>query len=239
VTAAPPLTVRGAAPRISGHRGSIATDPENTIRSFRRAIADGAGTFELDVQCSSDGALIVMHDSTVDRMTDGTGSINDLDLAAIKRLSVDGDPVPTFEEVVDAVDAPIQVEVKDPLAVEPMVALLRARPEIGRRVVLTGFSEEVLRKFAAALPEVPRGLICRGYDETLIERAIELGCSVVYSGWPGITAEAVDALHAAGLTVAIWMVNTHEELMRALAVGADEIASDDPAQAARWLAVTP
>ncbi|MFT4030200.1 MAG: glycerophosphodiester phosphodiesterase family protein [Protaetiibacter sp.] len=235
MTAVPPRIAGGALPRISGHRGAAGTAPENTIRSFRAAISDGAGTVELDLQRSADHALIVMHDSTVDRTTGGTGRVNDLELSRIRELRAGGEPVPTFTEVLDAIDAPIQVEVKDPLAVEPLIALLRERPEIGARVVLSGFSEEVLRELAAAVPEVPRGLICRGYDDTLLGRLADLGCEVVYSGWPGLTADAVRALHDAGLSVAAWNVNTREELARALALGVDEISTDHPALVAGWL----
>lgn len=235
MTAVPPRFGRGDVPRISGHRGSLATDPENTIRSFRRAIADGAGTVELDLHRSADHALIVIHDSTVDRTTDGSGAINDLDLAAIRGLRAEGEPVPTFREVLDAVDVPIQVEVKDMLAVEPLIALLRDHPEVGERIVLSGFSEDALREFAEAVPEVPRGLICHGFDETLLERARSLGCAVVYSGWPGLTSRAMNELHSAGMSVAVWKVNSREQLAEALALGVDEVSTDHPAQIRSWL----
>lgn len=235
MTAVPPRVAPGKPPRISGHRGLLGAYPENTIGAFRQAIADGAGTVELDLHRSADGALIVIHDDTVDRTTDGTGRVNDLELAAIRRLRTGREPVPEFREVLEAIDAPIQVEVKDPTAVQPLIALLRERPELGRRLVLSGFSEEVLREFAAAVPEVPRGLICRGYDETLLGRLEALGCTVVYSGWPGLSAETVATLHDAGVAVAAWNVNTREELDRALAFGVDEVSTDFPADVARWL----
>src|SRR5690606_18050568 len=148
MTAVAPRVAAGKHPRVCGHRGSLDTDPENTIRSFRRAIEDGADIVELDLHCSADGALIAMHDATVDRTTDGSGRINDLDLAAIRQLSVAGEPVPIFSEVLEAVDAPIQVEIKDPRAVDPLIALLKTWPEIGQRIVLTGFSDDVLRALA-------------------------------------------------------------------------------------------
>jgi glycerophosphoryl diester phosphodiesterase len=209
--------------------------PENTIRAFLQALADGAGTVELDLHRSADGALIVIHDDTVDRTTDGTGRVGDLDLAAIRRLRSGGEPVPEFREVLDAFAAPIQVEVKDPAAVEPLIALLRERPEVGERIVLSGFSEDVLGEFAAAVPGVARGLICRGYDESLLERLAALGCAAVYSGWPGLSAEAVATLHDAGVAVAAWNVNTREELDRAIAFGVDEVSTDYPGRVARWL----
>ncbi len=238
MTAVPPRVRDGGQPRISGHRGAAGTDPENTVRSFQRAIALGAGTVELDLQRSADGELIVIHDESVDRTTGGTGRVNDLTLSDIRLLRAAGEPVPTFTEVLDAIDAPIQVEVKDPLAVEPLIALLRRRPEIGRRVVLSGFSEEVLGALLEAVPEVPRGLICRGYEEGLLGRLAALGCEVVYSGWPGLTVETVGALHDAGVSVAAWNVNTREELALALELGVDEISTDYPGEVARWLAAS-
>ncbi|GAB2594037.1 glycerophosphodiester phosphodiesterase [Pseudactinotalea suaedae] len=226
---------RAARPRISGHRGALAVEPENTIRSFRRAIADGAAVVELDLHRSADGALVVMHDATVDRTTDGTGAVNDLDLAAIAGLSAGGERVPTFPEVLAAVEAPIQVEVKDPLAVEPLVELLADLPESAARLVLSSFSEEIVRRLAAALPGVPRGLITHRYEEGLDARQRALGSSVAYCGWEGLTETAVRSLHEAGLLVTVWPVNTHEEVERALALGVDEISCNDPGEVASWL----
>lgn len=176
-----------------------------------------------------------MHDATVDRTTDGSGRVNDLDLSAIKRLRAGGETVPTFTEVLDAVNAPIQVEVKDPLAVEPLTTLLTHRSELSQRIVLSGFSEDVLREFADAIPNVPRGLIVHGYDETLATRATALGCAVIYSGWQGLTPQAVQEIHDAGMSAVAWLVNTREQLTQAVTLGIDEIATNHPAKIARWL----
>ncbi|WP_156250735.1 glycerophosphodiester phosphodiesterase [Pseudactinotalea terrae] len=222
-------------PRISGHRGSLDTDPENTIRSFRAAVAAGAALVELDLHRSADGELVVMHDATVDRTTDGTGRVNDLDLAAIKTLRAGGEEVPTFPEVLEAIEAPIQVEVKDPAAVEPLVALLRPRPELSERLTLSSFSASTVRELAAALPKFGRGLITSSYDDGLADRCQALGCRVAYVGWENLTAGAVAGLQATGLDVTVWMVHTREQLENAIALGVDEISSNHTAQAMRWL----
>jgi glycerophosphoryl diester phosphodiesterase len=76
----------GPKPRIIGHRGAAGEAPENTLTSFQRAFADGAAFVELDVRGSADGEIVVIHDETVNRTTDGYGAVSDLGLAALKRL---------------------------------------------------------------------------------------------------------------------------------------------------------
>lgn len=63
---------------ITGHRGALGSEPENTLRSFRRAVADGCDEIELDLRVTADGELVVLHDATVDRTTNGTGAVADL-----------------------------------------------------------------------------------------------------------------------------------------------------------------
>lgn len=86
------------------HRGASAYEPENTLRSIRRAIEMGADMSEIDLHLSKDGVLIVMHDYTVDHTTNGQGAIKELTLAEIKTLDAgQGEPVPTLQEVIDLV----------------------------------------------------------------------------------------------------------------------------------------
>src|SRR5699024_9094640 len=85
---------------ITGHRGAMAVEPENTLRSFRRAVADGADELELDVHLSRDGQMVVMHDVTVDRTTDGTGAIADKTWEEIRQLDAgQGERVPRLEQI--------------------------------------------------------------------------------------------------------------------------------------------
>jgi glycerophosphoryl diester phosphodiesterase len=76
----------GPKPRIVGHRGAAGEAPENTLQSFQRALADGAGLVELDVRATRDGEVVIIHDATVDRTTDGRGVVNEKSLSEIKRL---------------------------------------------------------------------------------------------------------------------------------------------------------
>jgi len=69
---------------ITGHRGALGSEPENTLRSFRRAAADGCDEIELDLRVTADGELVVLHDATVDRTTDGTGAVADLSFDVLR-----------------------------------------------------------------------------------------------------------------------------------------------------------
>jgi glycerophosphoryl diester phosphodiesterase len=88
------------------HRGARAYAPENTLRAFRTAIAQGLDWLEFDVQMTKDGALVVIHDETVDRTTDGSGAVRDLTLEQIRAFDAgEGEQVPTFEEVIELAKA--------------------------------------------------------------------------------------------------------------------------------------
>lgn len=93
--------------QVFAHRGSAGTLPENTLMAFKAALAAGADGIETDVQLSRDGQLVIIHDETVDRTTNGTGAVKDLTLAQLRQLDA-GDPqqqlpatIPTLDEVVD------------------------------------------------------------------------------------------------------------------------------------------
>lgn len=119
----------GKRPRVIGHRGSCGTCPENTILSFQQAVADGADILEMDIHLSRDGEIIVIHDPTVDRTTDGTGAVADRTFAELRELDAgycftpdkgktfpfrgQGINIPTLVEVLEAFPTiPLNIEVK-------------------------------------------------------------------------------------------------------------------------------
>ena len=116
---------------IIGHRGAAAEEPENTLRSFRRALDSGAAAVELDVQLTKDGRLAVIHDATVDRTTNARGRVQDFTLAALQRLDAGlGEHVPGLEEVVELVwgRGQLLVELKHPEAAPALLALFQGMP---------------------------------------------------------------------------------------------------------------
>ncbi|WP_335980067.1 glycerophosphodiester phosphodiesterase [Streptomyces sp. CA2R106] len=211
-----------------GHRGVMAVEPENTLRSFRRAEREGVDQIELDLHLSQDGALVVMHDATVDRTTDGAGPIRDLTLAEIRRLDAGlGEQVPVFEEVLDAVRCPVQAEIKDVAAARVLASVLREREETGRVSVLS-FHDEALAEIHALLPGAATVLVASELGPDLVPRAQAVGARLVSLDLTRLTLEVVGRCHDAGIAVMAWSVNTPQDWALVRALRLDGAATDLP-----------
>ncbi|MEZ4287672.1 MAG: glycerophosphodiester phosphodiesterase [Polyangiales bacterium] len=165
------------------HRGGRGRAPEHTMVAYEKALVEGADVLELDIHSTSDGVLIVSHDATIDRTTDGTGCINDMTYAELSafdagyRFTDDsgetfpyrgmGITVPKLEEVLDAFpDVPFVIEIKQPSVnecteapsiVEPFVDMLRHKEMIDQ-VIGAGFSDPVVQQLRAYAPEMKTSL---------------------------------------------------------------------------------
>lgn len=214
-----------------GHRGLMGVEPENTLRSFRRAEREGVDVIELDLHRSKDGRLVVMHDETVDRTTDGSGRIADLTHAELLGLDAgDGERVPVFEEVTAAVRGPFQAEIKDRAAARLLAETIEEL-DLHDRVRVISFHDAALREVRGRLPHIPIALVTGASTATAPERARELGADMISCEFPELTAEVVRRGHGAGLSVISWTVNTPAELARARELGLDGVVTDVPALA--------
>lgn len=164
----------GELPKLVGHRGASALAPENTMASFKRALADGADIVELDVRVTADGVVIVMHDDTVDRTTDGSGGVSELTLEEIQGLDAGswfhprfaGEPVPTLAEVLGWAQGRVELflEIKydwssseiDPRLVPAVVDLVAERAMVDE-VALISFNVAPLVEAATLLPGLTVG----------------------------------------------------------------------------------
>lgn len=211
-----------------GHRGVMGVEPENTLRSFRRAEQAGHDQVELDLHLSKDGALIVMHDAEVDRTTDGSGLVRDLTLAEIRGLDAGlGEPVPVFEEVLEAVGRPIQAEIKDTAAARVLAAVLRERGETDRVSVLS-FHDEALAEIRTLLPEVRTVLVAEELGPHIVPRAQAVGARLVSLDLRQLNLDTVRRCHDAGIKVMAWTVNTAQDWALARALDLDGAATDLP-----------
>ena len=144
--------------RIGAHRGAMCHAPENTLAAFEKAITFDTYRIEFDVRRSRDGEIIVMHDATVDRTTDGTGSVADLTLADLKQLKVGGsEPIPTFRETLKCIRdrSLLLVELKDDEITDQVVDLIQAADMIDA-CTLSSFNEDCLRRAKMICPELSR-----------------------------------------------------------------------------------
>ncbi|MGW6199903.1 glycerophosphodiester phosphodiesterase [Kribbella sp. NPDC055110] len=216
---------------VTGHRGALGAEPENTLRSFRRAVADGCDEIELDLRVSADGELVIMHDATVDRTTSGSGAVADLTLAELWALDAGlGEQVPTWAETVAAIDVRFQAEVKAEAAVPLLAQSLKSDPALAARTLVTSFHPEILLAVREAFPEVTTGHIFGRTPDIpdVIARTRAAGATWALCGIAGLTAEAVANLHAAGLKATAWPVPDPETLAHATALAVDGITTDNP-----------
>ncbi|MEU9286064.1 glycerophosphodiester phosphodiesterase family protein [Streptomyces sp. NPDC048275] len=211
-----------------GHRGVMGVEPENTLRSFVAAQHAGLDLIELDLHLSKDGALVVMHDADVDRTTDGSGPIAEQTLAELRTLDAGrGERVPVFEEVLDAVRAPLQAEIKDLAAARALAEVLHRRDVVGR-VEVSSFHDEAIAEISRLVPGVRTALIASRYGVDVVDRALEVGAATVCLNLRRLTLEVVEYARKADLRIIGWVVNTQDQLRLVRALGLDGATTDYP-----------
>ena len=233
--------------QLIGHRGARFEAPENTLAGFRHAIGLGLDAVEFDVRVTRDNELVVIHDSTVDRTTNGTGEVSSFSLAELRELDARAEfadwpevcRIPTLVEVLDVVDRlpTILIEIKqrvnhdDPGGLEPIVARIvnevRTRGLNGR-VAITSFDPLVLEMLKRIGPELRTGLIGDWDTYAAIDDALRLGAfqgdARHTTSSPGIIAAARDA----GLRMVSWPCNSAAEFKKVAAWGVDAVTTDNP-----------
>jgi glycerophosphoryl diester phosphodiesterase len=248
-TAAELLCAGRNEPLLVAHRGVSARFPENTLSAFTAAVADGAAMLELDVGLSRDGELIVLHDETLDRTTDGEGLLRDHDLEALRRLDAGSwfdprfarEPVPTLSEILARVgrDIAVNVEIK-PEAVasraeggieDKVVALIREAGLVDR-VVVSSFEPTAVARVKRAEPDLRTAVLF--HHEMEFDPAVFVAlfrADGLHVNQRHLTSGMVASLHGAGLYVAAYTANEVEDLQRLVELGVDGIFTDDVARA--------
>lgn len=206
----------------------MGVEPENTLRSFVAAQQAGLDVIELDLHLSKDGALVVMHDTDVDRTTDGTGPIADKTLAELRALDAGrGERVPVFEEVLEAVRSPLQAEIKDVAAARALAEVM-AQKDLVSRVEVSSFHDDAVAEIARLVPGVRTALIASRYGTDIVDRAVEAGAATVCLNIRRLTLEVVEHARKADLRIIGWVVNTQDHLRLVRALQLDGATTDYP-----------
>jgi glycerophosphoryl diester phosphodiesterase len=233
-------------PLILAHRGASAYAPENTLAAFRLAAEMGAEGIELDGKLSRDGAVVVMHDATVDRTSDGEGRVSDLTLAELKQLDAGrtfdarfaGERIPTLDEVFDAIGDRLIVNVEltnyttrgDGL--EDRVVDLIVRRGLLERAMVSSFNPASLRRVKHIAPQVVCGLLyAPGVREALrrmVPRGSIRGLEAHHPHHSLIDARLIRYMRKRNLRVNTWTVNEADEMRRLIDLGVDAIMTDRP-----------
>ncbi len=239
-------------PIILAHRGDLTHAPENTLPSFAQAIQKGADGVELDAKLTSDGRIIVIHDSTLNRTTNGSGKVSSTSLEEIRKLDAGawfaekfkGTRVPLLEEVFETVgkDKLINIELtnystpRDGLTAK--VCELIKRHNNQGQIIFSSFFASNLKVAAQALPGTPRGLLAMPGLIGLWARSFGFMFGDYQALHPHISStsrEQMQRAHRLKRRVHVWTANTPEQVHQLKEWGADGIFTDDPATAVQAL----
>ena len=226
---------------IWAHRGASAYAPENTLAAFELAMAMGADGVELDVHLSADGELIVAHDETVDRVSDGSGLIAGMTLMQLKKLNfaarhpdLPPERVPTLAEVYALLaesGMTVNVELKTTRfaypGIEEKCAQLAERAGMRGRVIYSSFNPDSLRRMARVDPGAPLALLTGELPDLMLIRSI--GAIAAHPHYQSLYRPgAMTQLKEAGLRVHPWTIDDPADMLRLQAMGADALITNRP-----------
>jgi glycerophosphoryl diester phosphodiesterase len=227
--------------RVIAHRGFSGRYPENTIVAFQRAVETGTDEIEFDVKLTADREIVILHDANVDRTTDGTGDVADMNLSHIKSLDAGvrfnqkfkGTVIPTLEEVLESIPGNVELNVhahtSSPELVTKTLKILMEQNRVDNAYL--AINSEVI---PAARSVYPRIKICnmrRQGDRTgYIEETRKWGCERLQFYTPAyeLTETLVKDAHAHGIFVNVFFADTEEIMRRYIEFGVDAILTNYP-----------
>jgi glycerophosphoryl diester phosphodiesterase len=222
-------------PLIIGHRGAKGHVTENTLASIQKAMDLGVDGIEIDVHRCKTGELIVFHDFTVDRLTDGSGEITNYTLSKLKALHVKGGyQIPTLAEVFDTIDTKclLNIELKGQdtaQAVSEMIEdYVNNKGWNYNSILVSSFQHSLLATLRQRNQEVPLGIL----TDTNLKEALRVGKQIkakaIHPNFTMLTQESVAKIKAEGYNVYTWTVNEHKDIARMVNYNVDGIISDFP-----------
>ena len=244
-------------PRVVAHRGDSAFFPENTLEAFRSAASLGIDVIETDVHLTADGEIVIWHDPTLERNTDGKGTIESHTLAELKRydagytFTADGGRsypfrgkgvrLATLSEALEACPEErfnIDLKSQEPDIVDRFLSVIRAH-KAERRICVASFHYGNLKRLRSAAPDILTSittkevvpLVLRGKMGLLprsFDRKIIFQIPVRQYGITVVNERFVREMHKRGAVVMVWTINEEEEMRRLYSMGVDTIMTDNP-----------
>lgn len=218
-----------------GHRGAKGHSQENTLESIRKAIALGVDMVEIDVHCCKTGELVVFHDFTVDRMTDGSGAVTDFTWEQLQNLQrKDGGKIPLLQEVLSEITGKckINIELKGANTALPVAALIKILVEEKTwrytDFVVSSFQKNELFKMFAADQQIPLGVLSKASMTEAIALGKQLHAANIHPATGILTQKNIRKAHEEGFQIFVWTVNDPKVIERMKNWGVDGIISDFP-----------
>jgi len=215
---------------VIGHRGAAGLEPENTLRSVRRAVELGVDRVETDVRVSKDGRLVIMHDETVDRTTNGHGYVSELTFDELRSLDAGmGEKIPTLKEILEFTmgKAKLEIELKVPEATEPTIQLVEEL-NAEKDVIVISFIHDLLERVHDLSPNIKTGALFFDVPKDILQRALKVHASSIHVYYRNVNSELVREAHRSRLEVAVWNPNKIEDMREMIGLDVDAIGSDRP-----------
>jgi len=218
-----------------GHRGVKGHVAENTLASFQNAIEMGVDGIELDVHVCATGELVVIHDFTVDRTTDGTGEVHKMTLAELKKLTVEGEhKIPLLEEVLALVNRKclVNIEMKGRHTAQPVCDFIdnyvQNKGWSYDDFIVSSFQREELLIVSDINKNIHLGVLSQASVTQAWEWATEFSAKAIHPHFSLLTESNVKKAQQAGLKVYTWTINETEDIERIKSYNVDGIISDFP-----------
>jgi glycerophosphoryl diester phosphodiesterase len=218
-----------------GHRGAMGYAPENTLKSFKKALELHVDAVELDVYVCKSGELVVIHDDKVNRTTNGKGYVVEKTLNELRSLDAgEGEKIPLLTEVLDLVDkkVKINIELKGTGTAKPVHELIESYVKNNSwkydHFMISSFNHYDLKSFKELNPNIKIGALIMGIPIGFAEFAEKVNADSINLCIESINKEFVDDAHKRGFKVYVWTVNDSDDIERIKALNVDGIFSNFP-----------
>ncbi|MFW9848535.1 MAG: glycerophosphodiester phosphodiesterase [Candidatus Thorarchaeota archaeon] len=217
-------------PLVIGHKGSPIDSPENTLQSFESAINQGSDMVELDLQESSDGYLVVIHDYDVKRVSNQDGHVSEMTLHELKSLDLgDSAVIPTLEEVLDLARGRIKVNIELKVSgIESAAISLVKQRGMMEDVIFSSFYHGFLLELKEIDQTATTAIVYNKPPENVVSYAIDFGAAAINPLFNNLESDTVREAHNAKLNVFPWTINDENTIEEYLKMGVDGIITDIP-----------
>ena len=214
---------------IMGHRGAAALEPENTLLSIRKAMEIGVDAVEIDVHLSKDKEIVVIHDSTLDRTTNGTGPVSNYTLSELKKYDAGkGETIPTLQQVMELTDKKVSlvIELKEKDTEKIVVEQIK-KNKLEDNVYVISFWHRLVKNVKKMDSSIKTGVLLVGcpVDTSIADR---ISADVLVMKYTFVDAEFVELSHNNGLKVFIWNIDDPNLVKPFADMGVDGIGSNNP-----------
>ncbi|MEM2958901.1 MAG: glycerophosphodiester phosphodiesterase family protein [Candidatus Jordarchaeaceae archaeon] len=217
-------------PLIIAHRGASFYEPENTLRAVRRALEFGVDGVEVDVRSTIEGNIVVIHDETVDRTTNGSGRVRDMSLVELRSLDAGkGEKIPILEEVLELVGnkAMLIIELKTG-GIEERVLSIVEKYDALNRVMFSSFIHGSVKRVKELNSEAKTGVIIRSSPVNPSMLALDARAENICAYYKYVSWEMVQNVHSHGLNIFAWTVDDANTAENLIMLGVDGIVTNKP-----------